>query len=89
MVPMPTGEHPFKEIVIGFVGELPESKGFKTILVVTDQFTKVKNYISAKTTLTLEDMSDSYIKDTCRLHSLPRHITLDCGLQLPRSFWKS
>ena len=49
MVPMPTGERPFEEIVMHFVGELPESEGFNGILVVTDRFTKVQHYLPAKT----------------------------------------
>ena len=48
LLPMPTGERPFEEIVVDFVGELPESEGFNTILVVTDRFTKVQHYIPAK-----------------------------------------
>ena len=50
LLPMPTGERPFKEIAMDFVGELPESQGFNAIPVVTGQFTKVQHYIPAKTT---------------------------------------
>ena len=41
LVLMPTEERLCEEIVMDFVGELPESEGFNIILVVTDQFTKV------------------------------------------------
>ena len=47
LVPMPTGEYSFKEIVMNFVGELLESEGFNAIDVITDQFTKVKYNIQA------------------------------------------
>ena len=50
LVPMPTGECPFREIDMDFVEELPESEGFYAILVVTNRFTKVQHYIPAKTT---------------------------------------
>ena len=50
LVPVPIGEHLFKEIAMDFVRELPESEHFNTILLVRDWFTKVQNYISAKTT---------------------------------------
>ena len=36
LVAMPTEEHYFEEIAIDFVGELQESEGCNTILVVTD-----------------------------------------------------
>ena len=36
LIPIPTGERPFKEKVLDFVRELPESEGFNAILVVKD-----------------------------------------------------
>ena len=50
MVPILTGQRPFKEIAMEFVRELLESKVFNAILVVTERFTKVQQYIPAKTT---------------------------------------
>ena len=47
MVPMPTGERPFEEIAMDFVGEFPESEGFNTIVVDTARFTKVQHYLTA------------------------------------------
>ena len=75
LVPMPTGQHPFEEIAMDCVGELPESEAFNAILVVTDRFTKVQYHIPAKTTWTAEDVADSYINDIWKLYALPRHIT--------------
>ena len=72
---MLTKEHPFKEIAMDFVGELPQSESHNTILVVTDWFTKVQNHIQFKTTCTAEDLADSYINDIWKLCGLPRHIT--------------
>ena len=85
---MPTEERPFEEIEMDFVRELPESEGFNTILVVTDRFTKVQNYIPAKTTWTSEDIADSYINDIWKLYGLPGHITSDSGLQSASKFLK-
>ena len=36
LVPIPTGERPFKDIAIDFVREFPESEHFIAILVVID-----------------------------------------------------
>jgi len=63
LVPMPTGERPFEEIAMDFVGELPESKGFNAILVITDRFTKIQHYIPAKMTWTAEDVANIYITE--------------------------
>ena len=83
LVLMPTGERPFEEIAMDFVGELPESEAFNAILVVTNRFTKVQYYIPAKTTWTAEDVADSYINDIWRQYGLLRHITSDRGPQFP------
>ena len=88
LVPMLTRECPFEEIAIDFVGELPESEGFNTILVVTDRFTKVQHYIPAKTPWTAEDVADSYINDIWKLYGLPRHITSDRSPQFASKFLK-
>jgi len=89
LMPMPTGERPFEEIAIGFVGELPKSGGFNAIIVLTGRFTKVQHYIPAKTTWTAANVADAYINDIWRLYGLPRHITSDCGPNLPQSSFKS
>ena len=76
---MPTGERPFEEIAMEFVGELPDSESFNPILVVTDRFTKVQHSLAAKTTVTAADVTNAYINDIWRLHVLPQHITSDSG----------
>ena len=71
-----------------FVGELPESEGFNAILLVTDRFTKVQQYLPAKTTCTAADVANVYINEISRLHRLPRHITSDRGPQFASKFYK-
>src|SRR5207302_1946127 len=88
LVPMPTGERPFEEIAMDFVGELPESEGFNAILVVTDRFPKVQHYLPAKTTWTAANVAAAYINDIWRLYGLPRHITSDRGPQFASKFLK-
>ena len=62
-IPMPTKNRPFEEIVMDFVGELPESEGYNAILVITDRFTKVQHYIPASTSWTAadSDVANAYI----------------------------
>ena len=88
LVPMLTGERPFEELAMDFVGELPELEGFNAILVVTDRFTKVQHYLPAKTTWTAADVANAYINEIWRLHGLPRHITSDRGPQFASKFCK-
>ena len=85
---MPTGERPFQEIAMDFVGALPESECLNAILVVRDRFTKVQHYLPAKTTWTAADVANPYINDIWRLHGLPRYITCDRGPQFDSKFHK-
>ena len=61
LVPISTEECPFEKIAIDLVVELLQSEDFNPILVIRDQFTKVQDYVPAKTTWILEDVTDSYI----------------------------
>ena len=70
LVPILLGERTFEEIEMDFVGELPESEGCNTILVVTDQFAKVQHYSLTKTTWTAEDIANSYINNIWKLYGL-------------------
>ena len=88
LVPMPTWEGPLQEIAMDFVGELAESEAFNASLVVTDRFTKVQNYLAAKTTCTAADVANACINEIWPLYTLPRHITSDRGTQFAYTFFK-
>ena len=88
MVPIPTGERPFKQIAMDFVGELAESEGFNAILVVTDRLTKVQYYLPAKITRTAADVANAYINESWRLHGLPRQIMSNRGPQFASKFYQ-
>ena len=72
-IPMPVGNRPFAEIAIDFVGELPESKGYNAILIITDRFTKVQHYIPTNTNWISADVANAYICYIWKLYGLPRH----------------
>ena len=88
MVPMPTGDQPFEEIGMDFIAELPESEGFYAILVVTDRFTKVQQYLPANTTCTAADVANACMNEIRRLDGLPLHITSHCGPQFAFKFYQ-
>ena len=87
LLPIPTEEHYFEEIVMDF-GELPESEGFNVILVITDRFTKVQYYILTETTWTVEHIAASHINNILKLYGPPRQITLDRDPQFALKFLK-
>ena len=88
LVLMPTGERPFEEIAMHFVGELAQSEGLHAILVVIDRFMKGQHTLAAKTTCTAADIANACINEICSLHGHPRYITSDRGPQFASKFNK-
>ena len=89
LILMPTGKALCKEIEVDFVEELSELEGFNAILVVTKQFSKVQDYIMAKTTWIGEYVAISDSNHIWKLYLLPRHITADQGPQFQSKFLKA
>ena len=75
MVLLLTGERSWKEIVVDFIGELPESGSYNAILVITDRFTKMQYYMFAKTSWTSNNIANAYHYNVQRLHRLSNDIT--------------
>lgn len=88
LVPMPTGERPWEDIAMDFVGELPESEAYNAILVIADRFTTMQQFIPVKTTWMSEDLADAYLNHIWKLQALPKYITSDRGPQFPSTFLK-
>ena len=82
LVPIPTEEPPFNEIVIDCIEALPQSEDFNVILVVTNQFTKGQHHILSKTILTAEEVADAYLNNIWTIYNLWRHRTVDHYAQL-------
>ena len=88
LVGYPTRKCLFKQMGMDFVAESPESGVFNAIIVITEQFTKVQDYIQTKTTWTPEDIADPYINDIWKLYGLLRQITSHCSSQFAYKFFK-
>jgi hypothetical protein len=53
-------ERPWQVILVDMMGPLPESKGFDTILVVVDRFTKKSFFLLMDSTVTLKGIAILY-----------------------------
>ncbi len=47
--PLPIPTHPWTDVILDFVMELPPSNGYNVVLIVIDQLTKEKYYIPCTT----------------------------------------
>jgi hypothetical protein len=85
---MPVPMDRFADISMDFIGPLPLSGGFDTILVITDRLT---NFIKIEATLqtaTAEDIADLVYNSWCRQFGLPQRIVSDRDKLFNSQFWR-
>ena len=81
-------EGPWQIISMDMMGPLPESKGFDTILVVVDQFTKKSFFLPTNSTVTSKGIATLYRDRVFSEHGLPRKVISDRGPQFVSKFMK-
>ena len=81
-------EGPWQTISMDMMGPLPESKGFDTILVVVDQFTKKSFFLPTNSTVTSKGIATLYRDRVFSEHGLPKKVISDRGPQFVSKFMK-
>ena len=86
--PMPIPTKRFEEIAMDFVGPLPKSHGYDTMLVITDRLTNYVKIEPCKSTNTAVEIADIVYRSWCRQFGLPNAITCDRDKLFTSKFWK-
>ena len=81
-------EKPWHTILIDMMGPLPISKGFDTILVVVDKFTKKSYFLPTNSTVTSKGIVILYRDRIFVEHGLPEKVISDRGSQFVSKFMK-
>ena len=89
--PLPVPDAPWRDISVDFVGPLPVSDGYNMIMVVVDQLTMMRHYISCTAKETENGMLAPavvrlFLDHVFRLHGLPETIVSDRGPQFISAF---
>jgi transposase InsO family protein len=86
--PLELPDIPWKEVTADFTTNLPLSKGFDSILVVVDQFSKEVEFIPCNKTTTALDTARLYLHNVWKNHGLPSSIVSDRGPQFASQVMK-
>ncbi|WVZ58444.1 hypothetical protein U9M48_008720 [Paspalum notatum var. saurae] len=79
----------WEDIHMDFIVGLPRTqKGYDSIWVIIDRFTKLAHFISVKTIYHAKTYTELYIARIVSLHSVPLTITSDKGSLFVSCFWE-
>ena len=89
LMPLPVATGPWKSLSMDFIVKLPKSKGYDSILVVVDRFSKMCHLIPCQERIDASHTADLFLKNVVKLHGLPIDIVSDRGPQFVSKFWAS
>jgi hypothetical protein len=85
--PLPVASKRWLSVTMDFMVDLPPCKGFDSIMVVVDHFTKMSHFIPCTKNITAKETAALFTDRVTRYHGLPDTIISDCGTQFDNDFW--
>lgn len=79
--PLEVPNAPFQVISYDMIVKLPKSKGFNSILVVINSFTKFGHFIPCKESMSSKEVAELFLRNVWKLHGMPEKTVSDRGTQ--------
>ncbi|KAK3548165.1 hypothetical protein QTP70_004859 [Hemibagrus guttatus] len=87
--PLPILQRPWSHIAVDFLTELPDSRGFTTVLVIADQFSKACKLIPLKGLPTARETTLAFFQQVSQNYGFPEDIASDRGSQFTSQVWRA
>jgi len=81
-------ERPWQHILVDFITKLLVSKGYNSILVVCDKFSKISHFIAMTEKIMVKELARLFKDNVWKLHRLPESIISDRGSQFVAGLMK-
>src|SRR5258707_829274 len=86
---LPIPSRPWSSISMDFIKQLPNSKGFSTILVIIDHLTKQVIFIPSHDMVDTPQVAQLFLIHVFSKHGVPAHVTSDRGSEFVSHFFHS
>src|ERR1700720_2655344 len=86
--PIPIPSRPFEVVTMDFIPELPESEGFKNILVIVNKLTKYAIFIPTTVNITEKDTAELFFHHVILKFGIPRQVISDRDVRWRGDFRK-
>ena len=86
--PLPVPQRRWRDISVDFIGPLPESEGYNSIMVVSCRLTKARHFIPCHTSIDAVGTANLFYKHIWKHHGFPESVVSDRGTQFVAEFWR-
>jgi len=90
MQPLPIPSHPWQQVSMDLITQLPKSRsGNDAIVVFVDKLTKMVHFVATKTQVTAPQLAGIFWTTVVRQHGLPSSILSDRDPRFTGHFWRA